>query len=307
MKERAKRFFTEYSREKTLALILTVVLWIFMISGNNEIKDFTLKLVVTTGSDVILTSEVVEIIHVKATGSIFDFAGIKEDELMLRIDLTGVNPGIHKRFLDASMMPFDDGIKIEKIFPSELELRISPKAKKFVVIEPWLEGQLPLGWKLSGWSISPKKVEVEGPEMEIEELENVTTERIMLNKFTSSIEKNVKIYSAVPLIKPVGDDIVKLKIEVERDIEIRSFSKVPVKLDSEIVAEIVPDTVSLRLRGPKDILHKMESGGLEVFVKNDSEKEMFKVNTFFFKNMPEEVEIIEEKKPFEISVKKVVK
>ena len=307
MKEKLKRFFTEYSREKILALLLTFVLWIFMISGNSEIRDFSLKLEVIVDENVILVSDVADIVHVKASGSIFDFAGINEDRLLLRVNLSGKTAGIHTRFLDASMMPFDEGVKIEKIFPSELVFRISPKAEKAVSIDPWLEGQLPLGWKLSGWTVEPEKIVVEGPEREVEELENITTERILLGEITGNVERTVKVRSAVPFIKPAGQDIVKIKITVERDVETRNFPKINVKLDSGKESEIVPSEVSLRLRGPKDILHKMETEGFNVFVKDIEERETFKATSFYIKDLPEEVQMIEDKKPVEITINKVSK
>jgi YbbR domain-containing protein len=302
MREKIKKFFTEYSREKVLALILTFVVWVFMISGAREIRDYSVKLEVKTSDDVVLISDVIETVHIKANGSIFNFAGIVEEDLVLKIDLSSKSAGVHTRFLDASMMPFEDGITIEKIFPSELVFNISSKSKKDVTVDPWIEGQLPLGWKLKQWSVEPETIEVEGPQNEVNELETITTEKVILGSIRENTTRTVKVRSAVPYIKPVEKQTVKVNIEVERDIETKIFSKIKIVLENGKEAEISPSEIDVTLKGPKDILQKMESEKFTVFVKDLDQKEKFKADSFYIENLHNEVEIIQTQKPLEISV-----
>ncbi len=302
MNDKIKRFFTEYSREKILALFLTLLIWLFMISGTREVKDFTVAVEVTSNDDIVLVSEIVEKVHVKVSGSLFAFARIREEDLKIKIDISTKKPGIHTRFLDSSMMPFGDGIKTENIFPSELVFKVSKKAEKVVSVEPWLEGQPPLGWKISGWSITPEQILVEGPENEIEELEIISTERIFLSSIKGTVEKTVKAHSAVPFIKPVEDVPITVKIELERDMDIRMFSKVPINLDSGKEAEITPLEISFRLKGPKDILQKMEQEKVKAYIKDQPDKKSFKTDSFYIKDLHEEVELLGLDKALEISV-----
>ena len=48
MKEKLKRFFTEYSREKIIALFVTFIIWTFAVNRNQETRSFNVKVDVKT-------------------------------------------------------------------------------------------------------------------------------------------------------------------------------------------------------------------------------------------------------------------
>lgn len=127
MNERLKLFLTEYSREKILALFLTVVVYTFAIDVNHESRNYPVKIKVVVAKDQEMTSDKIENVTVKVKGSVFDFAAINEEDLSITIDLSSKKPGKFTRFLDSGMMPFGEKIKVEKIFPSELVIRTAKK------------------------------------------------------------------------------------------------------------------------------------------------------------------------------------
>ena len=104
MKEKLKRFFTEYSREKIIALFVTFIIWTFAVNRNQETRSFTVKVNVKTSQEHVLVSDPVSTVHVKVSGSVFDFAGIEKDDLALKIDLSNRKPGKFTRFLDSGML-----------------------------------------------------------------------------------------------------------------------------------------------------------------------------------------------------------
>lgn len=127
MKEKIKLFLTGYSREKLIALILTVVIYSFAIDINEISRTYSVKVGIVTAEDQTIVSETVESIKVKAKGSVFDFAGIKEQDLSVTIDLSSKKPGKYTRSFDPSILPFGEKIKIEKITPAEIIIKTVKK------------------------------------------------------------------------------------------------------------------------------------------------------------------------------------
>jgi YbbR domain-containing protein len=232
MSEIIKNFFTQYSTEKIIALFITIVLWTFAISRNQESRDYVVKINVIVPADQIIISEPLDHIQVKVTGSVFDFARIKESELAVNIDISSRKPGKFTRLLDAKMFDFFNDIRVEKIFPSELSIRTAKKVERKVKIDPWLDGQPPAGFKMTGIKINPKKVTIAGPEKEIEEIDSVTTEKIILNKLEGSFEKELKL--ALPSINITTVETDKATVSITLEKEIKAVDANETKKDPEI-------------------------------------------------------------------------
>jgi YbbR domain-containing protein len=127
MREAFKNFFTQYSSEKLLALLLTLILWTFAISRNSESRDYLVKVNVIYSKDQIIISEPVDQIQVKLSGNVFDFVKINEKDLVVNLDIAAKKPGKFTRLLDAKMMTFAKDLSVEKIFPSEIIIRTAKK------------------------------------------------------------------------------------------------------------------------------------------------------------------------------------
>ena len=296
MKEKLKRFFTEYSREKIIALFVTFIIWTFAVNRNQETRSFNVKVDVKTSKEHVLVSDTVDSVHVKVSGSVFDFAGIEPEDLVLKIDLSNRKPGKFTRFLDSGMLKMGGNLRVVKIFPSELIFKTEKKAEKIVDVEPWLEGQPPLGWKLKGYETVPQKVKISGPEETVEEIDSVSTQRIELGKLKNSVNKDVQISLPSPYMTVVGDNNVKVKIDLERDIKIRTFAKVPIVVEGGKKAEIEPSHVKVRLKGPKDELEKLDSSGFSVYVKDAVGRKNYTVDSYFLKDLSPEIELLDVRK-----------
>jgi len=305
MNEAIKNFFTQYSAEKVLALLITLILWTFSISRTLETRDYTVRLNIATSPDYIIVSEPLENIQVRVQGSVFDFAGINEKELVVRIDIPSRKPGKFTRFLDAKMLPFGEKIKVEKILPAEIVVRTAKKTERTVNIDPWLDGQPPVGWKITGYEVSPEKVTVTGPEQEISEIDSVTTEKIVLGTLKGSVEKELDIVVPSTHISTVETKKAKVSIKLVRDIKTRNYDNVPIKLDSLETAVITPAVISVTIKAPRDVLDKLTTEGFSVFINDEPQKRQFKTGTIYLKDISKEAELINIKKDLTINVKKV--
>ncbi len=296
MKDKIRRFFTEFSREKIIALFVTFIIWTFAVNRNQETRSFNVKVNIKTAKEHVLASDAVDTVHVKVSGSVFDFAGIDPEDLALNIDLSNRKPGKFTRFLDSGMLKMGGNLKVVKIFPSELVFKTEKKAEKVVAVEPWLEGQPPVGWKLKGYKTVPEKVKISGPQETVEEIDSVSTQRIELGELKSSVNRDVEVSLPSPYMSVAGDKNVKVKIELERDIKIRTFDKVPIVVEGDKKAKIDPSHVKVRLKGPKDELEKLESKGFNVYVKDAVGRKNYTVDSYFLKDLSSEIELLDVRK-----------
>lgn len=303
MKEKLKRFFTEFSREKIIALFVTFIIWTFAVNRNQETRSFNVKVNVKTAKEHVLVSDTVDTVHVKVSGSVFDFAGVESEDLILKIDLSGRKPGKFTRFLDSGMLKMGGNLRVVKIFPSELVFKTAMKVEKVVEVDPWLQGQPPVGWKLKEYETVPKQVKISGPQETVDEIDSISTQKIELGKLKSSATENVSVSLPSPYMTVVGQKNVNVKIELERDIKIRTFAKVPVEVEDGKKAKIDPSHVKVRLKGPRDILEKLEKEGFKVYVKDAVGRKSYTVDSYFLKDLSEEIELLGVKK-MSIKVKK---
>lgn len=127
MKEKIKLFITGYSREKLIALIMTIVIYTFATDLNEISRTYQVKISIIISEDQTVVSEPVENITVKTKGSVFDFAGIKDNDLVISFDLSSKKPGKFTRNIDPAALPFSEKIRIEKITPSEITIKTAKK------------------------------------------------------------------------------------------------------------------------------------------------------------------------------------
>ena len=194
------------------------------------------------------------------------------------------------------MLKMGGNLKVVKIFPSELIFKTARKAEKIVAVEPWLQGQPPVGWKLKGYETVPEKVKISGPEETVEEIDSVSTQKIELGKLKSSVNRDIAVSLPSPYMSVVGDKNVKVKIELERDIKIRTFLKIPIVVEGGKKAVIEPSHVKVRLKGPRDELEKLGKEGFSVYVKDAVGRKNYTVDSYFLKDLSSGIELLDVRK-----------
>ena len=100
------------STEKFLALIITIVIWVIVISHTEETRTFNVEIETILGENLVLESEPITSIHVQATGNKFDFARIKQESKKLKVNLRYKDPGKTMIYFDNTKFVFNEYLKI---------------------------------------------------------------------------------------------------------------------------------------------------------------------------------------------------
>ncbi len=300
-----RRFFNTNLREKIMALIVTLIVWGVVVSKMDETRSFAVKLNFYAGKDrVVSLSEPIETIHVTAKGSLFDFARVKDSDLVLSIDLSRKDQGRIAYFFDPSRLPFSRYLSVEQIIPAEITATVSMRAEKQVAVEPYIDGSPAKGWRLESVKKTPGTVRISGPEELLREIDSVTTEKINLSNAKKSFSKRVRIIPSAHSIQIISEENeASVSIAIGRDMREVELKHVPVVLDSEEKAVVSPAFVRLRLKGPAEQIEKTIENGFKVYIA-DKEQNEFTADRYYVKNLPEGVELIEVEKVKLLTVQK---
>ncbi|MGI6394467.1 MAG: YbbR-like domain-containing protein [bacterium] len=303
MKEAVKKIFTQHSREKLLAIILTLTIWTFSISKNSESRNYYLKLNVIHSKEQIVVSDTASQVLVKLTGNVFDFTKIDENDFILNIDISKESPGEIAWFIDTKKIPLAGNLKIEKISPSEVTIKTAIKADKEVKIDPWLDGQPATGFKILNYKVTPEKITITGPSQEIDEIDFITTEKIELSTLEESYEKELKLIFPSKHISTTDSQKATVSITLEKEIKTKTFDNIPIVLDSGEAAEISPQTLTVSIKAPVPLIEKLSKDGFQLFVADNPQKTIFKTKEVYLKDLPE-AELLNFDKEIEFKIKK---
>jgi hypothetical protein len=176
--------------------MLAVGLFIFQRVNTMDSKGFDVPLSVMPNSEFVPTKSLPEYVRVTVETTKNELAAISENDITVSVDLstynsTGtysvpitVHPSINVLYLDA--------IEIN-IRPNDLKVTLDKKEGKYVSIHPIYRGSVAPGYELTGQSIMPEQVWVEGPASILDSLRSIPTEQIDITGRNNNISRIVRI------------------------------------------------------------------------------------------------------------------
>lgn len=158
------------------------------------------------------------------------------------------------------------GIRLES---EVVEVILPIEQTKTVIIHPNLEVEPAEGYTIRSTRISPRSITIQGPEDQLEGLTRVETELIERSELTESEEIQVGL-NLPEGIRLYSDEPITIAIEVSEILE-EQFEVPSGDIRTEnlgegltINEEALPSTVTIRLRGPEDLIENLSIEDVEV-------------------------------------------
>jgi YbbR domain-containing protein len=150
------------------------------------------------------------------------------------------------------------GFEVIDVFPKSLKLDIHPTVKKSVRVQPVIVDSPANGYKVSSIKATPARVEVEGLQEILANLDAVNTEFISLSTFISEQNLTVKINKTDDLIRVTPED-VKITVSILPDVIVKEY---------QVSVQCLPDTgepseqpeaifVTLNISGRRDLVEDL--------------------------------------------------
>ncbi|MBD0373342.1 MAG: hypothetical protein ICV60_21075 [Pyrinomonadaceae bacterium] len=248
------QIFLEDWTLKLVALLISFGLWI-AITGQRKpttIRLRNVQLDFQLPNDMEISNDPRRDIDITVSGSSDALENLNRRELIARVDVSGYRPGDRVVQLTDKIIDLPSGIKVVKIEPNTVLLRLEPSVEREIQVEARREGNLPEGFELYNVTVSPSRVRVRGPASHVNALQKAMTETIPVEGRHESF--NVpQVAVDIPDQKiTVIDPVVNVRLEIGEQRVEKSFAGVNVLANNG--AQARPPQATLTLYGPKSVL-----------------------------------------------------
>ncbi|HEX8173930.1 MAG TPA: CdaR family protein [Pyrinomonadaceae bacterium] len=252
---------------KLVALLISLGLW-FAITGQRTpttIRLRNVQLDFQLPNDMEISNDPRRDIDITVSGSSDALENLNRRELVARVDVSRYRPGDRVVQLTSKIIDLPPGIKVVKIEPNTVPLRLEPSVEREVEVEARLEGNLPEGFELYNVTAAPARVRVRGPQSHIQALQKAMTETIPVENRRESFSIQ-QVAIDVPDQKiTVIDSVVNVRLDIgELRIE-KSFAGVNVLANNG--AQARPPQASLTLYGPKSVLEQLRPEDMQLILE----------------------------------------
>jgi YbbR domain-containing protein len=180
-----RRLFLKDWNLKLLALAITLGLW-FAVTGQRTpvTRRFRgVQLNFQLPDNMEISNDSLAEIDLTLTGEGRDLDLINARDLTATIDITDRRSGERVVQLTPGRLKMDlpNSVRLERIEPGAIQLRLEPTLERELEVEAKLEGKLPDGYGLQKVTVNPPKIRVRGPASHVNALTKASTETISLD------------------------------------------------------------------------------------------------------------------------------
>lgn len=253
---------------KLLAFAITFGLWLAVtgqrVPATARLRRVPLHFVLP--SDVEIANDPREEIDVTLRGSKRALESIRASDLVVTYDASAYQPGERLVRLSPQTVRLDlpegvdpEGVRIERIEPASVPLKLERVAERELEVEPRLEGRVAAGYEVLSVEARPARVRVRGPESRVAALPKAPTETILLEGRSESF---VAAQAAIDLpdrkLVPL-DAVVDVVVKIGEPRTTRRFTGVAVRLAPGAVGAPQPARAGVELRGPRSLVERLRA------------------------------------------------
>ncbi|MCK9462846.1 MAG: CdaR family protein [Proteobacteria bacterium] len=259
------RSLTENLRLKTIALVITLVLFVIVRFQEKVDRWIDVEVAVmrpTAKADLVVTSDMPDKVRVSLRGRTSVIKAVKSgDAGQVVVDLSGrAAEGTFTFYFAPEMFDFPSGVEILHISPESVPIRIEKIVSRRVVVNVRTKGILKPGLELEGTPVAvPPEVTVSGPTSVVDGVAGLDTEEIDVAGLAVG-EHEVRVpLRRIPGLQVKYVDELAIVVRVRYTPGQRELAALPVRVRSdgalvESGAEARPGNVDAILSGPRVVL-----------------------------------------------------
>jgi YbbR domain-containing protein len=261
------RFLTENLSLKLFSLAVAILLFLFVSVESATPVDVDFLVDYKTADDIMITNDPPQLLHTTLQGPWASLRSFDPAELTpLVIDLTRVGPGTLRRTIETSDIAAPGGMTVVSVRPSEIEIALDRKVERLVSVQVDITGHPAPGYVLEGVQSEPPRARVQGPMSAMQGLEYVYTRALDIDGRTDDFTLELDVKAPAPPLR-IRDRRVTVSVQIAEEFVTRSFENLPVQADNAPPGtKLVPDQVSIKLKGPKTVVDALDPTNLQAFV-----------------------------------------
>jgi YbbR domain-containing protein len=256
---------------KVLAIVLASVLW-FTVAGEHVVeRSLRVPLAVrNTPPDLEIVGDLPAAVDVRVRGSAAQLSRLDAGDVVAMLDLVAARTGERLFHLRTDEVHVPYGIEVVQVNPPSLSLSLEKLVHRTVPIVPTTDGEPAPGFVVGRMSAEPPTVQIVGPESHVRDVTAATTEPVEIDGRKERVRDVVTVGVTDSSVRLVQQDVsATVVVEILPAPIEREVSGVPVRsrnLGPGLVPRVVPEVVSVDVRGQRDVLGRITPDTIDAFV-----------------------------------------
>ncbi|MFA6146728.1 MAG: CdaR family protein [bacterium] len=202
---------------KVLALALAVAAWWFVAGESKVLVSFTVPLEIrNVPKGLTMTNKPERQVEVRLSGPSSLLSGMRPSEISAGVDLSAARAGRQYFTLDDRAVKVPPGIKVQRIFPSSIEVILDRTERRVVPVVPRIGGGAAVRRRIVRIEVEPRAVEVDALPEEFSRIASVYTEEIVPDSDGETFTTSARVELREPHAKIVGSPSVRVKIQFRK-------------------------------------------------------------------------------------------
>jgi YbbR domain-containing protein len=257
---------------KVISVAMAILLVVFHRMSLLEERFFSAPLSVETNSALIPASAYPGMVRITLRGDANTIYPILEDDIRAYVDLNKyTEPGTYRA--PVQIRKHGTAVRMEaleiSVDPLELVLTLDERLSKTVSVQASFRGAVESGYELSGYTLEPSQVVIEGPKSIVADVEKLSTEYIELSGRSEDFSAAVRILNDEPLFAIRGNGFAEFHGSVREKQRTESFEKLPIGiegLNDQFSGELEISSGSVRIEGGQTIFDRTKNQELRLYV-----------------------------------------
>ena len=197
-------------------------------------------------------------IEIRVQGSIADLEHLDLHKPSYRLDLSGATIGVESFPINPDIIPMPEGIKITRVNPAYVTVRVDRRLKKQMPVEIAVSGKTAAGFFIEDLLTKPSTVMLCGPETELSSIDSILTKPIDVSGRSESFKKEIALQLTPGLEVCASSGIILAEIYIaEKDLT-RRFADILVEgHNTPYKFSISPPTIHIEIKGPQKIIQNL--------------------------------------------------
>ncbi|MFA5806913.1 MAG: CdaR family protein [bacterium] len=202
---------------KVVALALAVAAWWFVAGESKVLVSFTIPLEIrNVPKGLTMTNKPERQVEVRLSGPSSLLSGMRPSEISAGVDLSAARAGRQYFTLDDRAVKVPPGVKVQRIFPSSIEVILDRTERRTVPVSARIGGGTAVRRRVAKVEIDPPSVEVEALPEEFSRMQVVYTEEVVPERTDGAYSAIARVETREAHAKIVGDPNVRVKIQFRK-------------------------------------------------------------------------------------------
>ncbi|MGH9867358.1 MAG: CdaR family protein [Candidatus Polarisedimenticolia bacterium] len=179
---------------KVASVVLAVFVWMYVRSEDKPVQVLAVPLRMEgLPDDLAPVGRTLEHVTVRVRADEATLRELTPSRLQATVNLEDAQPGEQEVILGPEIVHAPAGVEVLSLDPSRLTLTIERRSQREVPVVVRFRGQPPPPLERGGYTVTPSKVVVQGPERIVRQVEEAVTEEVDLSGRRESFESIVAI------------------------------------------------------------------------------------------------------------------